>query len=113
MEHFHEGTFLCSNKYHTNHCCRCGLGTGASKIHKGDGCLVGITTNLRVLLQYCLSAPILSQISFETKELTGLTKQEKHHRDNTCTVSRQEQNIAQLKLVLFESSPFKLSEEMD
>ena len=28
-------------------------------------------------------------------------------------MSRQEQNIAQLKLVLFESNPFKLSEETD
>ena len=34
-----------------------------NKIHKGDDGLSGITTNPVALLQYCLTAPILSVIS--------------------------------------------------
>ena len=34
-----------------------------NKIHKGDGGFSGITTNPDALLQYCLTAPILSVIS--------------------------------------------------
>ena len=84
-----------------------------NKIHKGDGGLSGITTNPDAPLQYCLTAPILSQLSVQTEEIIGLTAphSHKHHHLFEAKVKRQEKNISQLKAVFQNADPFGFNSE--
>ena len=54
----------------------------ANKVHKGEGGLSGITTSPETLLQYCLTAPILAQLSREMEGLVGVSPSQvqKHHQ---------------------------------
>lgn len=79
-----------------------------NKVHKGEGGLAGITTSPDTLLQYCLTAPILAQLSHETESLVGMStsKVQKHHQIFESKVARQEKYIVKLKSILEETNPF-------
>ena len=79
-----------------------------NKIHKGDGGLSGITTNPDAFSQYCLTAPILSQLSVQTEEFIGLTAphSHNHHHLFEVKVKIQEKNISQLKAVFQSADSF-------
>lgn len=80
-----------------------------NKIHKGEGGISGITTNPEAFLRYCLSTPILTQLSVETEEMIGILSECKkpHHKMSQSSIARQELYIHKIKDILSTANPFK------
>ena len=45
-----------------------------NKVHKGHGCISGLTNSPEALLRYCLSTPVLARLADETEQMLGITQ---------------------------------------
>jgi hypothetical protein len=79
--------------------------------HKGDGGVSGITNNPEALLRYCLS----TRLSGETEKMLGMTQSAKneHHDLSEAKLMHREKYIKQVKEVLSNANPFRVTENTD
>jgi len=86
-----------------------------NKVHKGHGCISGLTNSPDALLRYCLRTPVLARLADETEQMLGITQptRTQHHDLRGAQITRQENYIRQLKETLSKANLFTVVKSSD